>query len=137
MKKTSFLFIIVSFITASFAFIKDKKPRYENLKVLPKNTDKHQMDSIMKHFSASLGVKCTFCHVRQTEGMKDFDFASDNNKHKLIARDMYKMMNKINSKYFSEGAEQKDENSTPVITCYSCHHGQAHPENAPSVPKKL
>lgn len=132
MKKTLFLFAIVAFISVSFAFIKDKPARYENLKVLPKNTNKHQMDSIMRHFSAALGVKCTYCHVRETEGMKDFDFASDNNQNKLISRDMFKMMNKINSKYFDE---DNNHNRIPAVSCYTCHQGKEHPENRPPAPQ--
>ena len=122
-------------IAVSFAFIQDNPPRYENLKVMPKNTDKKLMDSVMRHFSASLGVKCTFCHVRGNDEQKNFDFASDANKHKIIARDMYKMMNKLNKKYFNEGEKENNMNRIPEVSCYTCHNGKAHPENQPPAPK--
>ncbi len=131
MRKTIIIAALICSVTISFAFIKDTKPRYENLKVLPKNTDKHQMDSIMKHFSQSLGVKCTYCHVRGNDEQKNFDFASDANDKKLIARQMFKMTNKINKKYFDEGNDNK---GMPAISCYSCHHGQEDPENRPPAP---
>ncbi len=119
MKKS---FIVIAFlictVTVSLAFFQPAA-RYENLKVLPKNTNKYQMDSIMKHFSSSLGVKCGFCHVRSNEGMKDWNFASDENKHKDQARYMMRMTDKINKKFF------KGEGN--AITCYSCHHGQEDP----------
>ncbi len=85
----------------------------------------------MKFFSASLGVKCNFCHVRGTEGQNNFDFASDKIDHKLIARDMFKMTNKINKKYFRE---HKDANKIAGLTCYSCHNGQENPATRPPAP---
>src|SRR3712207_7632543 len=115
MKKTILIASIISLISTSYAFMRDDPPRYENLKVLPKNTTKQEMDSIMKHFSRSLGVKCGHCHVRSTEGKKDFIFASDESKNKLIARDMYKMMNKINKKYFKEDNEERSEEHTSEL----------------------
>src|SRR4028119_2293321 len=85
-------------VVLSLAFTKDD-PLYKNLKVLPKSTSKQQMDSVMKHFSAALGVKCNFCHVFNQE-QKAMDFASDANEHKGISRDMMRMQTKLNKKYF-------------------------------------
>src|SRR6476661_7954843 len=85
-------------VVMSLGFTRDE-PKYKNLKVLPKNITKEQMDSVMHHFTASLGVKCNFCHMRN-EDTKTFDFASDENKHKLVARSMMRMTTKINRKYF-------------------------------------
>jgi hypothetical protein len=134
MKKTILLSSIVFLIALSFAF-RENPPRFENLKVLPKNTNKHEIDSIMKHFSMSLGVRCTHCHVRNNDEKKDFNFASDDNKNKLIARNMYKMMLKINKKYFKEeGDEEKSVNRIPEVSCFTCHHGKEHPENRPPAP---
>lgn len=130
MKKTIFIATLICVITVSFAFIKDK-PKYENLKVLSKNTTKQEMDSIMRHFSMSLGVKCTYCHVRGTDEQKNFNFASDDNKNKGIARGMLKMMNKINKKYFKE---DREANMIPAVSCFSCHHGKEEPENRPPAP---
>src|ERR1700712_5113441 len=99
MKKTLLIATLVCLISISFAF-RENPPKYENLKVLPKNTTKKEMDSIMRHFSMSLGVRCTFCHIRNNDAQKSFNFASDSSKHKMIARNMFKMMIKINKKYF-------------------------------------
>jgi len=132
MKKT--IIVITGFIAVvllSFAFRMPDQPKYENLKVLSKNTTKQQMDSVMKHFSASLGVKCNFCHVRGTEGQNNFDFASDKIDHKIIARGMMKMTNKINKKYFNEN---KDANKISALTCYSCHNGHEKPGTRPPAP---
>jgi len=135
MKKAALLSVLICAIAVSFAFKKDNPPRYENLKVLPKDTDKHQMDSIMRHFSASLGVRCNFCHVRGNDEQKNFNFASDESKNKLITRDMYKMMNKINSKYFKEDNDDKNSNRIPEVSCFTCHNGKEHPENVAPAPK--
>lgn len=128
--KKSLLVILcfVSTVVVSFAFIQARTPRYENLKVLPKNTTKQQMDSVMKHFSSSLGVKCNFCHVRNNDEKKDWNFASDENKHKLVARDMMKMTSKINKKYFGD--------ETNAVTCYTCHVGHEEPTSFPPVKKE-
>ncbi|ANE53478.1 c-type cytochrome [Flavisolibacter tropicus] len=111
-------------VVISSAFTKDE-PRYKNLKVLPKNTTKEQMDSVMKHFTVALGVKCNFCHVYNQE-QKSMDFASDGNNHKSIARDMLKMTAKLNDKYFNvKHADKLDADLE--VTCYTCHNGKVHP----------
>lgn len=136
MKKTLCIATLVCLVTLSFAFMKDTTPKYENLKVLPKNTTKQQLDSIMKHFSMSLGVKCTYCHVRGNGEKRDFDFASDSSNHKLAARFMMKMTNKINKKYFKEDIEANhDDNMIQTVTCFTCHNGKEHPENKPPAPE--
>lgn len=135
MRKPLIIGSLAAVIATSFAFAPGK-PRYDNLKVLPKDTDKHQMDSIMHHFSSSLGVKCNFCHVvKEVDGKRNIDFASDDNQHKQIARQMYKMTAKINKKYFDEKDENhKDLSGMPTVTCYSCHHGKEQPENQAAAP---
>ncbi len=124
MKKILTLGIIVATILTSLSFI-DQEPLYKNLKVLPRNTTKTEMDSIMKHYAKSLGVKCNFCHVRGADG-KRFDFASDENEHKDIARSMIKMTDRINKKFFKG---RRDE--VPAITCFGCHNGNKHPGKLP------
>ena len=124
MKKLLTIGIIVATIVASLSFI-DQEPLYKNLKVLPRNTTKVQMDSIMKHFAKSLGVKCNFCHVKGDDG-KRLNFPSDENKHKGIARSMIKMTGKINKKFFKNPGEE-----IPEVTCFTCHNGNKHPGKLP------
>lgn len=126
MRKSFFVTILFAvMVAASLAFTNDE-PQYKNLKVLPKNITKPQMDSVMHHFTGSLGVKCNFCHVWNAE-TKTMNFASDENKHKLVARNMMKMTNKINKKYFDVSSRQS-LNAKLLVTCYSCHHGAEEPE---------
>jgi hypothetical protein len=116
-------------VGASFAFTNDE-PKYKNLKILPKNITEKQMDSVMHHFTGSLGVRCNFCHVRTADG-KGWDHASDSNKHKLVARNMMKMTDKINDKYFDVTGGKKNLNARLMVTCYTCHHGNTDPATTP------
>lgn len=139
MKKTLLITALVALIGISFAFQQTPPVKYENLKVLPKNTTKKEMDSIMRHFSMSLGVRCNFCHVRGKDAQRNFNFADDSSKHKQIARNMFKMMTKINKKYFKPNDdenrnESNNVNRIPQVSCYSCHHGKENPENRPPAP---
>ncbi|MER3464966.1 MAG: c-type cytochrome [Chitinophagaceae bacterium] len=118
----SFVFLIL----VSFAFTSKDDPQYKNLKILPKNITHEQMDSVMHHFSQSLGVRCNYCHMRNEE-TKKWDFASDENKHKLVARNMMTMTNKINDKYFDVTGGKHDLNAQLMVTCYTCHHGATEP----------
>ena len=121
----------LALVLMSFA-ITNAEPQYKNLKVLPKNTTKKQMDSVMHHFTASLGVKCNHCHQYNAE-QKSMDFASDANEKKGIARDMMKMTQKLNKKYFHVN-NPKSLTADLEISCYSCHNGKAHPTKRPPPP---
>ena len=80
MKKT-FLVVLgfAGLLSLSLAFTGKEDPIYKNLKILPKDITREQLDSVMHHFTASLNVRCNFCHVRNEEA-KTWDFASDENK---------------------------------------------------------
>ena len=126
---------LVIMICTSLAFTDNDDGIYKNLKVLPKDITEKQMDSVMHHYTASLSVKCNFCHVRR-EGEAHPDFASDDNKHKLIARDMMRMTDQINDKYFDYTGAKRDLNTPLMVTCYSCHHGAKNPATKPPVQER-
>jgi hypothetical protein len=108
---------------------------FKNLKVLPKNISHDELDSIMKQFNSSLGVKCSFCHASQKDNPKKLDFASDEKGEKNVTRDMMRMTTRINKKFFHY--KKDDENPIPPVGCITCHHGSAHPEaKAPKEEKK-
>src|SRR3954469_15173231 len=92
--------VLVSVVISSIAFTAPPEVRYKNLKVLPKNTTKEVLDSVMSHFARSLGVRCNFCHVRSKDEQKNWDFADDSSANKITARYMMRMTNKVNKKYF-------------------------------------
>ncbi len=130
--KKSFLVTLglVVIVAISMSFTNGDEKLYKNLKVLPKDITKPQLDSVMKHFTAALSVKCNFCHVKTEDGSK-WDFPSDASKHKLVAREMMKMTNKINKKFFDVAGGGKDMNVVPMVTCYTCHGGKKHPSVFP------
>ena len=132
MRKSTLLILSLSlFVAISYAFTDNmEEQKYKNLKVLPKDISEHRLDSIMKSFTASLNVKCNFCHVRDT-ATKQFNFASDANKHKLITREMMEMTEKINEKYFGLDEIWKKPKVSLHVSCYTCHNGKAHPEIRP------
>ena len=96
----------------------DNKP-CTNLKVLPEDTPTRDVKKLMKTFNKALGVKCKFCHDPD-------DFASDKNKHKVLAR-----------KYMAMTVDMQERNLTwpkaPNLkfNCYVCHQGRKEPKLAP------
>jgi hypothetical protein len=100
---------------------------FKNLKVLPKHITKEQLDHVMDEWAHSLGVHCTFCHVRD-EAAKKMDFPNDAKPEKKMARQMFKMMNKINQKYFEAKKDSLGMMAHTGINCYSCHRGVNHPK---------
>lgn len=113
------IIISLSFTTAA------DEPLYKNLKILPKKITKPQLDSVMRHFTRALGVRCNYCHV-QVQGQRELNFASDDEEMKGEARIMMKMQNKLNKKYFNiKHADNMDVKLE--VTCYSCHHGATKP----------
>jgi len=154
MKKS--LLVILSCIASVIifqAFTTLYQPPFKNLQILPKDISDHDLDSVMHHFTAALGVRCNFCHVRN-EAARQMDFASDDKPEKNIARKMMRMAIDINKNYFKgmdmdmdhhmDSSMQKNmdhpamDTSTNIgdakymlqsVTCYTCHRGDAHPES--------
>src|SRR5262249_52322564 len=85
-----------------------------NVQVL-KGMTRPQVIQEMFKFNTALGVACTFCHV-QKDGRNDFP--ADDKQHKLIARNMLRMVQTIN-----EQAAMKDVSRQ--VECWTCHRGGA------------
>ncbi|HEY5370963.1 MAG TPA: c-type cytochrome [Hanamia sp.] len=147
MKKSVFvigacLFSVLIF--QAFTTTSHQQPEFKNLQILPKNISHEGLDSVMHHFTASLGVRCGYCHAGDPTTRK-IDFASDAKPEKLIARKMMLMTIDINKNHFQQIAEQMDSGKMAMpttdtsavsymlkyVTCYTCHHGTAHPDNNP------
>ncbi|SDF79597.1 c-type cytochrome [Mucilaginibacter sp. P19] len=113
-----------------FGAMTTSKPQdegFKNLKVLPKNISGENLHKVMEEWEHSLGVHCNFCHARNEE-TKKMDWASDAKPEKAMARDMYKMMNKINQKYFHAKKDSLGMIMQSGVNCNTCHRGTAHPE---------
>lgn len=104
--------------------------KFTNLKVLPKDISKAQLQSTMRGFAFALNVRCEHCHVEKAGGKKfEMDFAADDKEAKRTARVMLKMVAAINRDYISEVPK------TPPaeVQCVTCHHGLTEPRTLNSV----
>jgi hypothetical protein len=127
-QKALVFFLVSLFIIVGIAATKPpEEHKYKNLKILPKNISKADLDKVMDGFKAALGVKCSFCHAPSKDSTVHFpDFASDDKPEKNIARKMMKMTAKINKKYFSYNKNEQGE-MLQSVECMTCHHGKEHP----------
>lgn len=104
-------------------------PQYQNLKVLPKNISSKDLNGIMvDDFQDALGVGCDFCHAASKDG-HGLDFVSDAKPEKNISRAMMRMTIGLNKKYFMAKHPLIGSNAL-VVTCNTCHKGQAFPDGA-------
>lgn len=95
---------------------KKAEQQFKNIQML-KGIPADQLIPAMQFITASLGVECEFCHVKDA-------FDKDDKKTKVTARKMMEMMFTINSENF-EGHRE--------VTCYSCHRGHQVPVAMPPV----
>ena len=104
--------------------------KFTNLKVLPKEISRQELQSTMRGFSFALGVRCEYCHVQKGSAQKlEMDFAADDKEPKKTARLMLEMVGGINRDYLA-----KLTTKTPVEAhCVTCHHGLAKPRTLNSV----
>lgn len=98
-----------------------------NVKVIPKNTPVIQVIGMMRDFAGALGVRCQFCHVgEEGQPLSTFDFAKDEKRTKLTARQMMRMVQEINHRLDTlPGHEQMT--SHVDVTCKTCHRGVNRP----------
>jgi hypothetical protein len=130
--KSAIIFLLAAGITI-VAFAQDKDKKHEehrpvNLKVLSKDIGHDSLINLMKEYSVSLGVHCNFCHASSGDEKGHLDFASDDNKHKKVARYMMRMTADINSKYFAEENKGDHAHEALTVSCFTCHHGHEEPE---------
>ncbi len=127
-KKSLVAIVAGLFMVAGIAATKPPEPpKYKNLKILPKNISKEDLDKVMDHFKTALGVKCSFCHAPSKDTAQKWpDFASDDKPEKNIARSMMKMTAKINKKFFKDNKNEQGV-TVPAIECMTCHRGSPHP----------
>jgi hypothetical protein len=107
-----------------------EKPGWKNLKVIPKSIDDDQMERVMFKYTRALGVTCVYCHPPTKPGIVpvDVDFASEDNAKKLIARDMMRMTDKLNRKYFKFKNDYSFKTyQTGPVSCNTCHRGLRKP----------
>ena len=96
-----------------------------NTKVIPHGTPVMQVVGTMRNFAGALGVRCQFCHVgEEGKPLDQFDFASDDKRTKLVARQMMLMVQEVNRRL--DTLPMRAANGLQV-TCATCHRGVSRP----------
>src|SRR5918998_2812766 len=95
-----------------------------NTHVIPRTTPVIEVVGMMRDFAGGLGVRCQFCHVGD-EGMplERFDFAVDQKRTKLVARQMMRMVQEINRRLDT----LPGRTAGLEVSCATCHRGVTKP----------
>lgn len=100
-----------------------EKPK--NLQVLNKDWPGSRLSPVMRGFTRSLGVRCSYCHVgEEGKPLDTYDFVSDKNPNKDRAREMLRMLGDVNShlKKIEPSGDQRVN-----MWCHTCHRGRPRP----------
>jgi tetratricopeptide (TPR) repeat protein len=107
-------------------------PPLTNLQVYPKDIPRPQLITTMQGFVAALGVQqsggCGYCHAGTAP---QFDWASDANPKKNVARKMILMSREITAKLPEVTGKAPAEVTS--FRCATCHRGVAIPKLLPDV----
>lgn len=88
---------------------KRTEQEYKNIQLL-KGLPADRLMPIMFAFKASLGVDCTYCHIKD-------QFEKDDKSAKQTARKMIKLVRDTNANLGAAGR----------VNCFTCHRGQPQP----------
>jgi hypothetical protein len=102
--------------------------KFTNLKVLPKDISKRELESTMRGFAFALGVRCEHCHVEKKAPERGLDFAADDKDAKKTARVMLQMVAAINHDYISKVSKTPPSTAAIQVQCVTCHHGLTQPQ---------
>jgi hypothetical protein len=102
-------------------------PPLTNLKIYPKEIARPELIATMQGFVRQLGVQsqggCSYCHVGTAP---QWDFASDANPKKDVARRMILMSREITAKL--PEVTGKQASAITALRCATCHRGMAVPK---------
>jgi hypothetical protein len=129
-------------LAASVAFAQAPQPqppkftwpeRMQNPQVFKPDTPPDRLQGIMRDFTATLGVRCSHCHVGvEGQPLSTYDFASDANPRKEVARGMVRMVTRLNREILPEILRPaREQLQQPLVNCYTCHRGAADPALVP------
>ena len=90
---------------------------YQNIELFKEVPAGNLLNIMNKGFSNALGVGCEHCHNTS-------DWASNEKKEKMIAREMFVMSGKIRELL---GNIEEIESENPVVNCTTCHRGEVVP----------
>ena len=114
------LFIVVLiFVMADVVAVaqtQTAEQRFKNIQMF-KGLPATQLEPTMAFIAASLGVRCSHCHVQGS-------FDKDDKATKLTARRMIQMVRDLNKGSF---------NGQGAVSCFTCHRGRPAPVSVPVV----
>jgi tetratricopeptide (TPR) repeat protein len=97
-----------------------------NIQALPEDISVRKLRDMMRGFAGSLGVRCNYCHVGDDPNdLTSIDFTSDEKVEKRKAREMIRMVQRINGELLAKVPERSDP--PVVVTCRTCHHSLTRP----------
>lgn len=99
---------------------------FKNVKLHKAMPAKEFLTMMDEQYGRGLGFTCSNCHLDNK------DYASDERKNKVIARQMERMQRDIDAKYIAKVKELDDPR--PKTTCVMCHRGVTHMPNTMDVP---
>ncbi len=80
-----------------------------NIQALPKDTSVRELRTMMRGFAGALGVRCTHCHVGDDPNdLTSIDFTSDEKIEKRKAREMIRMVRRINEELLARRLNPED-----------------------------
>ena len=99
----------------------------QNLQVLPADLSTAELSQTMRGFALGLGVRCQHCHVGEAgQSLREFDFPADVKETKTVAREMLRMVARINAT--TAAVATRFERPATAVRCVTCHRGQARPQ---------
>lgn len=126
MRLAGLLLICVASLASAQAQGKFPPDSLINVKVISRTTPVTDVIGTMRNFTSALGVRCQFCHVgSEGQPLGEFDFASDQKRNKLVARQMMRMVAEINARL--DTIPEKGQHPAITATCSTCHRGVSRP----------
>lgn len=122
---TTGVLLLSGWVTCAHAQRFQWPEKAENLQVLAKDTSGQDLRAVMRGFTRSLGVRCNDCHVgERSQPISTYDFASDANPRKDVAREMLRMLASIDDHL---ARIEPTEDRRVEVGCYTCHRGRLRP----------
>jgi tetratricopeptide (TPR) repeat protein len=97
----------------------------KNLTRLPASWPGSRLAPVMSGLTNALGVRCSHCHVgEEGQPLSTYDFASDANPKKEIARQMLDLLGVVNKHLDGLGVADAERVN---MWCHTCHRGLPKP----------
>lgn len=98
--------------------------RFTNLRVFPRDIPQTELIATMRNWTGEVGLRCHNCH-EGPENLQGMDFASDAKPTKRAAREMLRMVMRINQETLA--ALPAAEGGRASVSCDTCHRGLSRP----------